>query len=1037
MVRADRVRVASGSFTVTLKRRVEAGFPGLNQTANASFALSLPWGAAVSFDGLVRYTDGGPRVGWDVSATALAGETPVTDRDGYPEPHADDIPITGSFEVWIDADIVHVRDTDVAADADGFPTYGGPVSRSFPFATHSRFYRTTRPGGTAYATITATDGTVTVTATQTATITTRAELGDSTIAYPYDVGKMQLWADGAVRVTEFSSSLAASWEYGHGVTTDHQFLQPSIDYTRTNGGGAATVTASSMVLAAIDTATGGASDAAASLLVQPSKALHTVGAIRFIDGAASGSFEVERLAAGSVDGTITAGSAWADDATLSGGCWVISTLDGAAQTDLISATEWNRLSYRLSAATLTANDLNTDEWRLLVHTMPWQAVSIAQASGFEIDPCTALTVSAGHYAGVWSRSAGGVLTIESGGHIAYTVPVGGGTLTRSFTDPAGVSGYRYLSLLLQASSGGQAIGPVTIGAKQWIMDPAGDPLTPGTTTALLWLDLCGPTNMTAEVDALDSRWPATGSMPTDDDHVDGDGAMWGVQRVRGAITWTFPAACAGITYILSGLGMGHYGPGTQSDLTLQSAGGWWLFSDVTTPGGVRTETWIKPFLFGDTDGRFSLEECHAEKIIVTPPVGPATTTYLSLPIWALVDKINAVDESWPTGTATVTENALRNCGWSAAYAGTCDSPEGADWSAWLGGDLNKYREGVLLGGAGGVYAVWDGEPGWRWSWDMHRVAGSSDTDYAQWLCDEIGFDPGLGDLFGLTTDADAEAGELHVACKRITNGRAWGLVLEGDCTPNTSAVGALLRGTANRGTGATGSEGEYRTAIPGGKGDVVHTVECRTGAEPYLTSSAEMRLRYSRRRCFRRDPAASNALSYDVTDALRHARGTIRDGRIAIEAATTLHPTAWAPPVVTSIQADDLAIRWDRSDSRQALLIAAAHGGAITLHRTYDEGRSTEAMASIMTGSHPEIMVARGGGVYIYGWVSGSIHGVIYDAQGNELVPEFVAVSGGVDDADIACDEYVVDGGEWHIALIYRSSGVLTTVTSADGRTFA
>lgn len=1039
VVRADKVRVASGAFSVTLKRRVEAGLPDINQTANASFALSLPWGAAVEFAGLVRYNDGTAKVGWDVSATALSGETAVTDRDGYAEPHTADIPITGTFEIWVDADIVHVREAEAGADADGFPTYGGPVSRSFPFSTSSRFYRTTRPGGSAYATITATDGTVTTTATQTATIATRAELGDSTIAYPYDVGKMQLWADGEVTVTEFESALSASWEYGHGVSTAHAFDQPTIAYNYTDGGGTVAVTASSMDLTASDTATGGASDAAASMLVQPSKSLAVVGAIRFIDGAATGSWEIERLISTGVGDTITgSGGTWSDDDVQTGGYWVISTLDGADQTDLIAATEWESNAYCLSAATLTANDLNADEWRMLIHTQPWQAVSISQAGGFELDPCTALTIGSGNYAGAWTCGAFGLLDINGAtSNIRYKVGPGGGTLTRTFTNPAGVSGYRYLSTMLQADSSGQAIGPITIGAKQWDADPAGVTWVPGTSPQLVWCDLCGPTNMTAEVDALDSRWPATGTMPTDDDHVDGDGAMWGVQRVRNTIVYTFPAACAGITYELSSLAMGHYGPGAQSDLTMQSAGGWWLFSDVTTPGGVRTETWIKPFVCGDTDGRFSLEECHAEKIVVTPPVGPATTTYVSLPIWSLVDKVNAVDESWPTGTSTVTELALRNCGWSASYAGSCDSADGADWSAWVGGDLNKHREGVLLGGAGGVYAVWDGTPGWRWSWDQDRVSGSGATDYAQWLCDWIEWDPGLGDLFGLTSDADAEEGELHVACKRLTHGRAWGLVLETDCTPNTSATVALTLTGTDYGTGGTGAEGEYLTGVPGGKGDVVHTVECRTGTAPYLTSAAEIRLRYGRRRCFRRGATVSDVLSYDVSDSLRHARGTIVDGRIAIEAATTVHPTAWAAPVVTSITADDLAIRWHRSDAQQALMIAACASGAISLHRTYDEGRSTESMAAVMSGTHPEIMVARGGLVYVYGWVSGAIHGVILDPFGNVLAAEFVAVASGVDDADLACDEYVVEGGVWHMALIYRASGVLVTVTSTDGRSFA
>lgn len=864
LIRQDKVLVGSGTFACTLKLRTEAGFPDINQSATAELGFGTPWGGTVSFLGPFKYTDGVSKLGWSVSATSHMSGTTDTDTVGYTYPHADDIPITGTFEIWVDADIVHVRDDDVSTDANGFPDYGGPSIVEFPWPCHTRTYRTTQPGGTYYATISATDGTYTATATSTGTIASRTDLGPILMGYPYDVGPGAIWAYGNLAVTEFTSYLDCAWEHQYGDPTAYAFDVPTITYSEADGGATSEATASSYNLTASDTA--GASDASISMLVQPSKSVTVNGALRDVLGPVSESLTMWRSSTADPTPTsFSAGATWVDDVEQAGGYWVTSVLDGVTQDTAEGTSEWGRIAYYLDGDSLEDHGEERTAWRVLMHTQPFECMSILQALSYEVDDCSALTVATGNYPGAWSCDAGSTLTV-SGGNIVFTPGASGATLTRTFTNPAGFSGYRYLNLIASGETNDQPISTVTIGAKEWDADAGGDPLLIDNASTTLTIDLCAPTNMTATIDTLSTRWgpdmaggiedahaATTWTMPTDDDHVDGDGAMWGVQRVRYTVVWEFPSAAEGLDYTLTSLELGRKGSAAVSDLHVQPAfEKWILFSDYTDGGGTRTETYLMPYVMGNTDGRYSMEECAAEIVIVTPPVGDPTITYLQMTIADMLAKVNATSESWPiTGVGTVTETALRNVGWTASYAGGVNVSDGADWSDLVNGDCNKNREAMWLCGGGGVYAVRGGTPGWEWIWDADRNESTAAVDMGQVLVDVFEWDPGLGDIYGLVTTTPSIEGEVTIAAKRVFRCRAVGIGLLEDCTPSTAATIYLSEGTTAEGNDGTDATGYYATGADYGTPGTGHTVTYTIGGTTYLTSAATLFSRWNLRRCFR------------------------------------------------------------------------------------------------------------------------------------------------------------------------------------------
>lgn len=1031
-ITSDRLRIGSGTFAATMAQS-PTGPPGVPVPASASLlSLTAPWGGYVTLDGYVKGT-----AAYDIRVRAcpIASGTVYEDLDGYAivPGSANWSDVTASYELWADCDIVYERDVTTHRDTHGWSTLAGSAVPDLPYDAQLTVKRLLKPGGTAYATITATDGTVTVTASGTAVIAARTSPG-----YTVTVG-------GSVQANDATGIAEADWTLQHGDgATWHDFLWDDWTYDDTDGGGVISSGPRTLHLTAGATdPPPDSSNAISTLTSEPDQSIACYLELRRMGEAMAGTWPVHRaVAAGGVIGTVATSGAVDDTIRQTGGHSVTATLDGVSQPGSSATSERGPSYWYLPGTALTANGDDTDEWRILLHGLAYDALTIGQSVTHTLDDCTALTVTTGHYQGTWTADAASTVTV-TGGRLTFTPGPSGGTLYRGFADPAGVSGYRYLSLYAQgtvAGATGQPIASMSIGAKRWDNDPTGAAFTAtiGTASAQQ-TDLCGPSNLATTVDALDTRWRA--DMPTDDDHVDGDGAMWGVQRVRGSVAWSFPASGAGLTYTLNGLKMTH-SPWTQeSRLSLQSSfNRWVLFSDYDV-GSTNTKHYLQTHILGNTDGRLSMEESILSKVVVTPASGSATTTYVESDIAAVKAKIEGTVESWPiTGIGTVEERSLRNCGWSAAYAGACDSADGADWSDADPNDLNRNRPGVWLGGQGGVFAVWTAgsPPTWRWYTDVDMLPTTYRTVKAQQLFDVINWEPGLGDALNLRkTDTGQRSGELAIAAHRVLRGRAWGLTLDNDALREQGVPVVLTEtaGSAVAGSDTSGTVGLYLTEARYGHGALLHTVTATIGtATP--SSQGTVYSRWPMRRCFAGSVPAGNWISYDVTPAGRHARAYVDAGSVVAEWSGHWDGVTWGSRS-TVAEGSVPCCRWEWAARWPRLWVSYAVGGAVAVRYTHDDGVTWGSVMTIGTGSYPAMCMSTDGRQWHYWVASGAIKGLQLNSQGGTVLPEFTAVASGVDDDAIAAEDYASQGGVWRMGLLYRSAGALKRVSSLDGVTFA
>lgn len=174
--------------------------------------------------------------------------------------------------------------------------------------------------------------------------------------------------------------------------------------------------------------------------------------------------------------------------------------------------------------------------------------------------------------------------------------------------------------------------------------------------------------------------------------------------------------------------------------------------------------------------------------------------------------------------------------------------------------------------------------------------------------------------------------------------------------------------------------------------------------------------------------------SYDVAPDMRHARGFVREGTVWIGVA----PNGIAPGFFdreTTLEAGEVAVRWDRGARRRRLWLATAEGGEVRLRWTHDEGASVSMAPFIGFGAHPNLVVTQDNRVYLYWYDGGSIKGQVLSATGDELVSTFVALTD-VDDGAFGVADYTLRGGEWRVGIVYSASGSLTFASSRDGVTF-
>jgi hypothetical protein len=182
---------------------------------------------------------------------------------------------------------------------------------------------------------------------------------------------------------------------------------------------------------------------------------------------------------------------------------------------------------------------------------------------------------------------------------------------------------------------------------------------------------------------------------------------------------------------------------------------------------------------------------------------------------------------------------------------------------------------------------------------------------------------------------------------------------------------------------------------------------------------------------------ADTWVSYDVSPSGRQIMAYLSAGTILLQRATDAQPNLWEL-CGTLTAGTQPYIRYDRHSNTNRLYADYVASGAVRIGFTEDEGQTFTTMQTLAaSGGRPAFIISRDGTGRHFWRTSGSaIQGVILDSLGGTIVSTFTAVASGVDDDAIDVDEYVLDGGDRWLALLYRTGGALVTVKSSDGTAF-
>jgi hypothetical protein len=321
--------------------------------------------------------------------------------------------------------------------------------------------------------------------------------------------------------------------------------------------------------------------------------------------------------------------------------------------------------------------------------------------------------------------------------------------------------------------------------------------------------------------------------------------------------------------------------------------------------------------------------------------------------------------------------------------------------------------------------------------DISGTAGTA-TIYAQALWDSVDWYPGAGDMFQLINQFYADnAGTTYIRAAKVMRAQAHGIVLDRNNNPlGGITVDFREQSTQqSRGLGTTFlPEGYYQTSDPHGRAGIVHEIIPQVNGAGTVTATAYSR---KRTRASFRIPREGNWISYDVSTWGRHVRAYVHGGTIFIGFANEPTGSSWSDKS-TGIVGDHPVIKYNDPDTYQHLWLLYSRGGTIVRQYTLDEGNTWNVAGTVTTsGDFPAVVNSVHGLQYVY-WVAGSaIKGIIYDALGSIVQPEYTVVSSGVDNTAIDADEYILTGGVWYLNLLYRSGSAIITIKSRDGINFS
>jgi len=311
-------------------------------------------------------------------------------------------------------------------------------------------------------------------------------------------------------------------------------------------------------------------------------------------------------------------------------------------------------------------------------------------------------------------------------------------------------------------------------------------------------------------------------------------------------------------------------------------------------------TYKRPFMRGDTDGRRSLDEADYTRVVGVPIIMTPET------IEELLDAVNASDSG-----------VVRNPGWTCTIDAGIDVADGSAGTDWDPNLLNRNRYASWVEGGGIAYVA--GE----WRYPLDRDVSSAQTLVAQVLCDKVKIYPMCGDVFGLRTGADR-----------------WAVYGE-DGSPYEGARATVTErpSGADAGYGDSDVRGEYLTGRPGAAHDVTMRTTAEVGvAQPYADGTAYAGLR--RRVCF---VVTGTALGPIECDSVRQWLHIGIGSRIR-----TYHMATYTQAFESAEYADiEEWVRF-RHEPRRSILLCLGKAG--TTHRAYssqDGGLSGTEVVSV------------------------------------------------------------------------------------------
>ena len=775
--------------------------PGtISYRAQAYATITTAWGASVSAfpapDDPITPT--GKDLGTKVTADNGFGDTDEdVNASNYPSPPYDFTgSIDGEYSFSVDGEeCIEISDGGLGT----WPSYGGAAVPDPPEGTAVRFFERSRVGGSATATISA--GGAEASAT-------------STIGSADEIGYLAtVWCDGE----------GANMDNLLIVTVENSGPGASpVSYVRTEGTARVEMSSGEVRLELTPAPPAGwwefnQATGTATLVSAPDRAYQLDVALRAMEDPYPGALDV--LVDGYPGGSTTpipASGGGAAHSYSQRRYECSATLNGVVQTG-DSVNEWQSLKTWVDPNSLQTAGEDTDDWRILLRGKRYNSASAGQAASYTLDDGGSLSPTQPK-AGDWENVANATLSIDSGA-VKAIVSGGAGAIRRTYDpDQVSLAGYRYLRIKIKADAADRGFR-IQLGAKEWDGDVEGEPLEAGTDYAEFDIDLCCATNVTADKDGRDTRWP----LPTDVDTITADGALWGAVNVAEIV---IEGLENGGMYWIDHLSLVRRAeeaePAGYSRLTFLPAFKSW----IEDGGG----TGLRRFLVGDTDGRQSLEEADA------------TDNGLSVGVRTLTDllaQINADGESADDG-------AKRNPGWSATANPSLPASDGADYTDWEFNYLNNNRPAVWGWGGGALFASLDEGPG-RWHFGFDRDFRGSATVWAQMLFDQVDWYPGIGDVFELgvpdDTGDEVPVGALILRAVKMLRGQAHGLTFGTDQLPlpDTTVVVQEDEEGPLAGTGTSGPDGAYQTGSVYGRGAVVYDTRVLEPVEATFRSRKRQR----------------------------------------------------------------------------------------------------------------------------------------------------------------------------------------------------